>query len=268
MQIRFLSVFVPSILAMLFLSKLEPVIRRHDVADNQYISFATAGFFDPIGFVICNQLRSTGTLISPRTVLVSAHAILHDHPAIFSIYDPIQEKTVRVRGRAIRHEQYCKKTNEKDQITSLYNDIGLIILDHPITTIPPAKFWNGSIQQNQICYCAGYGRAGTGSTGPKDRDYIKRGFTNSFDGIISNESFDTSYAIIFYSPDDHYHITELEGIGSEGDSGAPIMIQDGDSGEYMIAGILTLLSQKGYYHSYNTILPTIYFSDWIEKNKY
>lgn len=246
---------------------IEAVIFRHDVAEEKYITFAKEPQFAPVGYVTCGHLGSTGTLISPRTVLVSAHAIENRAKAIFKIYDPSQKKEITVLGTAKRHPKYYRETNEENKIVSLFNDVGLIYLERPIKHIKPAKLWTGPVEQNQLCYCAGYGRPGTGLTGPQKSDFTKRAFTNSLDGMISDESFDTFYAIIFYSPDDHIQITNLEGIGSEGDSGAAIFIFDEEKSSFFVTGILNLLVMKGFYHSYNTILPTFSFIEWVEKNK-
>ena len=253
--------------AFTFMSYANCVICRHDIAEEKYILFAKENQFTPVGHVFCHHLGSSGTLISPRTVLVSAHAIKDRCLATFKIYDPRKKKEIEIKGRAISHPQYYQKSNSDNKIISLHNDVGLIILERPVKHIKPAKFWTGPVKQGEMCFCAGYGKRGNGLTGPQKIDFTKRAFTNTFAGVFTDKLFGTSYAIIFHPPQDRSQVTYLEGIGAEGDSGAPVFVYDKESDRYLIAGILNLLVRKGHYHSYNTILPINSVLEWIEKNK-
>ncbi len=284
-----MQVFRFVFLIFLPFSSLQSVICRHDVPETLYLNFSNQKQFAPVGCVNCRGLSSTGTLISPSTVLVSAHAIRNNDIGFFRVFHPIKQKIIKVQGRTIRHSNYHRETNLNNQVVSLFNDIGLLILDTPINDIEPANLWYEEVIQNTSCIGCGFGKPGNGLTGPKPSDFIKRAFTNSIEGIINDPNYDTFYAIIFNSPNDNFPITPLEGIGSEGDSGAPIFIQapnenspmaleeifeskecfnkSSPSSEYVVVGILNLLVMKGFYHSYNTILPIANFREWIEENK-
>ncbi len=249
---------------LLFVVPLFGVIWRHDVEEKEYCELAKEDLFLPVGAVYCRGLNSTGTLISPTTVLVSAHAISPDTPAIFQIYSPNKGEYIKVRGVTKQHEHFFRKHNEDRRIISLHNDIGVITLEEAIEDIQPAKCFFNPVELGTLCYGCGFGRPGTGLSGPQGRDQIKRGFTNTIDNMIDDPNFDPFYTIFFDSPDDSPNATPFEGIGSEGDSGAPIFIERG--GEFLLVGVLNLLILKGFYASTNTILPLMNFKEWIEKN--
>ncbi len=252
------------IVFLLLITPLLGVIWRHDVEEKKYRDLANKSFFQPVGAVYCKGLNSTGTLISPTKVLVCAHAIYEGAPAVFKIYSPSKGQYIKVRGTTKQHEYFSRKNDENRRINSLHNDIGVITLEEAIEDIPPAKCFFYPIEMGTFCFGCGFGRPGTGLTGPKNRDQIKRGFTNIIDSITNDPNFDPFYTIFFDSPDENPFSTPFEGIGSEGDSGAPIFIKIEE--EYFLIGLLNLLILKGFYASTNTVLPLLNFQEWIEKN--
>ena len=247
---------------LFFLVNLEGVLWRHDIPEKCYREFSKKERFLPVGTVNCKGINSTGTLISPNKVIVSAHAVVDNAIASFKIYNPTKKVYEELTARAKRHERYFCLTDENNHIQSILNDIAIITLDNPIEVIAPAKIWFDRLETGTPCSCCGYGKPGTGLTGPQKSDIRKRAFTNILTENITDTAGNDFYSICFNSPDEPKDVTSLEGIGSNGDSGAPIFVKIKD--EFFMIGILNLLIRKGFYHSLNTILPLTEYEEWFE----
>lgn len=248
---------------LLCLVKLNAVIISPNCNELQYQLFAKQPFFEPVGMIHCNGLNSTGTLISPNKVLVAAHAIDENALVTFKIVCPSNNSPILAFGVGKKHPKYTQTFDLKGRILSLHNDIGIVTLDAPLTTIEPATLLFHPPTLGEPCFSCGFGTLGTVVTGRQKHDLKKRGFTNVFASILQHPNFDPCYTIFLSPSNAPTPPAFLEGIGGEGDSGAPVFVE---RASFSVIGILNLLIFKELRPLSNTILPLADFQEWIEKN--
>lgn len=256
------------ILALLFMlfATLQGVVRRDDIPDSVYLNFGSDPRFSCVGLIKGSIGSATGTLIDPYTVLTVAHVVKNNGAEIvFDIMDPSTRQMISIRGQIQVHEGFIYTQSDNRLVKEIHNDIALIHLYSPIYSIQPAQLDYMDKHSVFSFISAGFGKSGPGSSGPVSLDFEKRGFSNKILELLSEPWCDSCYISFFDSPDSD-DCSNLEGIGTQGDSGAGTFT-DSD-GTLRLFGLIHLLAGKGDYNSFNLILPLAPYADWIESNRY
>ncbi|MBM3193602.1 MAG: S1 family peptidase [Chlamydiae bacterium] len=250
----------------LTLFSLNGVIRRDDVLDSSYIEFGNSALFSSVGIVRGLVTNATGTLIDPYTVLTAAHIIQNDgEELLFELYNPEEESAISIQGRAQIHHDFKYTKTADGYIKELHNDLALIHLSSPIYFATPA-----TIDYEKKLLPISFISAGFGKTRKRSETHLlfdmqKRGFTGQISSHFSKNWCDESY-ISYFDPPYSIKSTPLEAIGAEGDSGSPVFWVN--EGEAHLFGVITILSGKGNYGSFNLIAPLDSHKEWIEKNSH
>jgi len=238
------------------------VVKRNDIPDENYQKMAKEDFFAPIGRIQATKKSGTGVLISPNVVLTSAHTVFKDKKVKFILYNSLDKQTL-YSGRVCPHEDFVYEVNKNNKPTFVKNDIALIFLDQAIENVKPVTLYKGNSFLEKKIYCCGFGKTGTGLKGPLIRDRKKRAFTNRIKKIKKLVGSDEYLICYFNSPKESSQVTELEGCGAQGDSGAPVFIDEAN--KKSVIGLLSLVSNKSKYNDFNAIIPIKSHLIWIEK---
>lgn len=253
------------IVLLIFALHLQGVVRRADLSDNQYIGFGRDPRFACVGLLKSPKGCATGTLIDPFTVLTAAHVVSDGFDAFFYVKDPKKDTLIAIKGVAHVHPCFIYVQNECGLVQEIHHDIALIHLSSPIRHIRPACL---NYHRKELPFCfvsAGFGKHGSGMSGPITLDQKRRGFTNRITEILSDTWCD-DYFISYFDAPESCECTHLEALAVHGDSGAPVFIES--DGAFHLFGIVNLLAGNGKYGSFNAILPIIYYQNWIESNRF
>jgi len=219
------------------------IVRRDDVADDDYINLANLPQFAAVGKVQINNTGvGSGTVIANGWWVLTAAHVVNGAP-VNSISFQIGAATYTVRNVYI-YPGYSGTTH----------DIALIALNAPVAGVTPALIYTGTNESNQQGHSVGYGATGTGQTGYQNNTYgTKRAMRNIIDLIISpNGTIDPNGSILlsdFDSPGGGNNSLglatplDLEGMGAPGDSGGPVFILEG--GVWYIAGVHSFIGDPG-----------------------
>lgn len=250
---------------LILVAALQGVVRRDDVPDSEYLRFGKDGRFDPIGIVMSGIGNATGTLIDPYTVLTVAHIAPHGGLVQFRIENPSNHISHCVNGSAQIHEGFYFTQNDQGVVLEIHNDIALIHLSSPIHFVRPVLLDYDTKRMGLFFISAGFGASGTGSSGPTFLDFKKRGFTNFIPEIWHTPLGAECFPSLLDRPGSPWQ-TRLEGLGARGDSGSPTFTEM--DGNFLLFGMIHLLSGTGTYGSYNIIVPIALYRDWIETNRH
>ena len=206
------------------------VITRDDQPDSAYVALGALADFVPVGlFSSGGGYTGCGILIAPDWVLTAAHLLI------------ASSGTFTINGTSYDSTQVFRNSGWNGDVLH-GNDFGLVHLASSLTAIPPAMFYTGSVETNQVGTFVGYGFTGTGLTGWKTIDGQKRAFKNVIDGNFGNPylllgaDFDNPN-----NPGDNWFGSAtpltLEGCVAPGDSGGGVFIQQGP--QYYLAGVIS-----------------------------
>ena len=264
---------------------------RDDVPDSEYRDLSKESRFDAVGNLTWSEggydYAATATLISPEWLLTGAHCV---DGTDFS-GGGITNMTFDLGDNSL----FPDITVTADQWFphpgwGVFNgdlnkgyDIGLIHLSSPITSVAPARLYEGSGEIGQVGTFVGYGRTGTGITG----DYYGSIFKRAGNQVIDNlggETTNTGITLLgnnrilytdFDSPTDPSESTmgsstplPLEYMTASGDSGGPLFIEDPVTGLSLIAGVDSFGStfdgfNNADYGDANGSTRVAYFVPWI-----
>ncbi|NID05164.1 trypsin-like serine protease [Luteibacter jiangsuensis] len=210
-----------------------------------------------------------GVLIDPRWVLTVAHAVR---------FGPVKEVTILGIPRAVKakvvHDGFAMPGAELLKgdsaplvaFLSKNDDVALLELEAPVEDVAPVPLYDGRDEKGKIATLYGKGATGNGLTG-QVKDSPHRGELRRANNVI--DTVDTKW--IGYTFDRGRDALPLEGQLGDGDSGGPVLIDDG--GRPTLAGLADWKMPTGSVESFR---PGIYgqrtfqvrvsvYKPWIEK---
>lgn len=215
-------------------STASAIVIRDDVDDSEYRIPASEfpALADMPG-------EGHGVLIAPQWVITAAH-VLPWHAETWRVaIDGIPRDVERV----VLHPGYktppqelidqAMATGEAVLILVLLassDDIALVKLTQPVTDVAPVAIYKDSDEPNQIVKIVGKGATGTGATGHDPRGPNRTELRRAFNTITSAHG--RWFCYVFDEPPS---ALPLEGIGGNGDSGGPALIQADD--QWVLAGV-------------------------------
>ena len=233
---------------------------RHDVADTAYRDLSADVRYEAVGSLkwVENGLNTscTATLIHPEWLLTGAHCVDGTNflgagisNMTFGLGDSSLFPTETVTADTwIPHPDWVSTFGN----LNLGNDIGLVHLSTPITSVQPAKLYEGSSEKGKIATFVGYGRTGTGLTGDFQANIFKRAGNQVFDnfgGETTSKGITLlgNSRILYTDFDSPTNATEskmgtatplpLEYMTANGDSGGGVFIEDPDTGTTRLAAV-------------------------------
>lgn len=186
----------------------QAIVMRHDRDEAQYLSsfneWPSTAYFKIAG----RFGNGTGTLVASRWVLTAGHVAYS-----LNTGDPV---TINGRdytiSRIVSHPAYTLYGSK--------NDIGLVQLATPVSSITPARLYKQKNEAGKIITFVGAGRPGNGLVGAQGTPGIIRAATNQVE-----EARDQLLVFTFDAPPMALH---EEGISGPGDSGGPAyLLKDG-----------------------------------------
>ncbi|TAK94933.1 MAG: trypsin-like serine protease [Verrucomicrobia bacterium] len=191
---------------------------RDDQPDSSYLALANDSEFAAVGLFV-NSWGFTGsaTLIAPDWILTAAHNLVAASSGTFTL-----------NGVAYASTQLIGNPGWNGDGFNGY-DFGLVHLSSPVTNVTPATLYTESLQPVLPATFVGFGLTGTGLTGYKTLDNLKRAFNNEVDGDFGNPArvlgcdFDNPHTNADNSFGSATPLT-LEGCVANGDSGGGVFV--------------------------------------------
>lgn len=195
---------------------------RADVADQDYLdlgnAYTSVGQF--YGETDSYSFWGSGVLIDSQWVLTAGHVL-----------DGATSLTYTIGGQDYDVTQAAVHRRWNGDL-SLGYDIGLALLDSPVTDITPAKRYKARRELGEVGTYVGFGKTGTGLTGSTQFDGEKRATQNMIDHALpSGGRNDRVYMSDFDNPnnaaDSRYGSSTplaMEGLIAPGDSGGGVFI--------------------------------------------
>ncbi len=247
---------------------------RHDTPDARYLElgvrFSSVGILDGIG--------GSAVLVAPDKLLTAAHVV--DSNRDGKLDDNVVGALVAF-GANLNERVDAASTIKSVKILPQYysplqnaNDVAIVTLNTPITTIEPAKIDLANLV-GRVVTVAGYGIAGNGRDFNEEDleiDLRRRAAQNRVEAIVPDDFEDASdrgtIATDFDDPvgqsnglNEYAEMSisdplplALEGIGVPGDSGGGVFADFGQG--YRLVGIAaagTWLGEGDFYGRYNSI---------------
>jgi hypothetical protein len=201
---------------------LTTVIRRHDRPDSDVLVAeadwpAVVTFFEGDG---------AGTLVAAKWILTAAHTAANIPP---DHRFPVGGSTARV-VRVVGHPGEGV-------------DLALVELQEAVASVAPIALYADPDEQGREVVLLGRGDFGTGRDGVQGQDQRLRRVTNRIDDV--DERW---LRFRFDAPPAGTH---LEGVGGEGDSGGPALIEA--DGDVWIAGVSSWQDHDGPLSTYGCV---------------
>ncbi len=218
----------------LMLDSAFAVTVRDDQPAGGYLDLGGQPGYDCVGLFV-NSWGYTGcaTLIAPGWVLTAAHNLTGASSATFT-----------VNGISYSSSRLIKHPSWTGDAMNGY-DIAVVQLSTPVVGVTPATLYSGTGEIGQTADFIGFGFTGTGLTGWKPGDNLKRGFQNVIDGDFGTP--DRLLGADFDNPhnpaDNAFGVSlslDLEGCVAPGDSGGGVFLTI-DSQEYL-AGVISFVA--------------------------
>lgn len=229
------------VIVVVFATSAPAIIIRHDVGDAKYRALGQKHRFTVVDMALPDRAgnpvrgNGTGTLITPRWVLTAAHIAAAFKPG-HSANRAVGSHSIFFNGKAYEVDQVHLHPDWKGR-EGPQPDIALVRLSKPVSGARPACLYSGTDEQGQVATLAGFGKFGTGATGPGEEQGTLRGATITVENTGLDAPFAPTGKVLtwpFRAPGDP-KVTPLEGISGPGDSGGPAFLRE--AGKLCVAGI-------------------------------
>jgi hypothetical protein len=224
------------------------IVIRHDRTEQQSLALAADSHLPPVGHLD----ESVGcTLIAPDWVISAAH-VLEDA-------GPFDDHFVTLSGARYPVVKIIVNPLRIAGAVDPEHDLVLLKLGRTVTGVAPVPLLREPTEFGDTVLIAGYGRIGTGLTGPVgERMKTLHAATNRVDSV--------SARAIFYHFDPPPGGTDMEGVGGGGDSGSPAFVKRG--GRWMLAGVTCMNSgdagQAAHYGTFSGAARMSAHAGWID----
>jgi hypothetical protein len=245
------------------------IVIRHDVDDSKYR--ITASEFPAL---VDMPGEGHGVLIAPQWAITAAHTIPPHaelkQVGINGVPRDVERVVIHPGYKAPPHEliDQAMATGEAVLILVLLassDDIALVKLTQPVTDVAPVAIYKDSDEPNQIVKIVGKGAMGAGDTGHDPKGPNRTELRRAFNTITS--AHERWFCYVFDEPPS---ALPLEGIGGNGDSGGPALIQVDD--QWLLAGMSAWkmfqgdvrTSRPGRYGQTSCNVRMSHYNKWIE----
>jgi hypothetical protein len=215
-----------------------------------------------------------GVLIAPQWVVTAAHTI----PRHSDLEQVGINGVPRDVERVVIHPGYktpppelvhqAMATGEAVLILVLLassDDVALLKLAQPVTDVAPVAIYKDGDEPGQIVKILGKGATGTGSTGHDPEGPNRTELRRAFNRITS--AHERWFCYVFDEPPS---ALPLEGIGGNGDSGSPALIEVDD--QWLLAGLASWkflqgdvrTARPGRYGQTSCNVRLSHYLEWID----
>lgn len=172
-----------------------------------------------------------GVLIAPRWVVTAAHAAPMQgiEVSVGGVARKV-ERVITYPGYKRLPDQLVEEALASGDLSKVYaflassNDIALVELASPVTDVAPVALYRGDKEAGMTVQLVGRGATGNGAEGQVPHGSHRAALRRAFNVIVG-----TGARYVWYRFDPPSSALPLEGITGSGDSGGPLLIEDGGS---------------------------------------
>jgi hypothetical protein len=245
------------------------IVIRHDVDDAKYRVPASEfpALVDMPG-------EGHGVLIAPQWVVTAAHTIPQHggvkQVRVNEVLRDVEGVVVHTGYRPAPDALIAQAMASGEAVLILVHlassdDIALLKLAKPVTDVTPAARYTREDESGQIVKIVGKGATGAGSSGHDPRGPNRTELRRAFNRITS--AYDRWMCYVFDEPP---AALPLEGIGGNGDSGSPVLIQR--EGQWYLAGLASWkmfqgdvrTSRPGRYGQTSCNVRLTHYTQWMD----